>query len=336
MGDITPRAELNIVYNKSGETDELTKDCESWSYTDNATGTADTISLNLQNQDKRWLNNYYPYPEDEIEATIQVVAWYAGGKAGEHKCGKFYIDSYEASGLPNNASLKGISLPINQDFSVTTKTKTWKKTTLRQIATDISTAAGITLQYDGPEISIEEESQSGQTDMTFLFKLAESNGLAMKVYNDQLIIYDLTTYEEQLPRHEIDLGELYTYRFQTKILNVYDAVEMQYTSGKKKKTYTYKYTLEGESGTRVLSVNTKADSVGDAEVKAKAELRKSMREACTMSFTCQGNPDYYATDVFTLTGAGQLDGNYFIDSVTHAKSDKYTCQVNAHRVIQSF
>lgn len=336
MGEKAARSYLKLEYNKSSDTDPITDDCKSWSYTDNASGKADTISLTLSDAEQRWLNNYYPKSNDKIKAWIETEAWFEGGKPGELYCGAFTIDNFKTSGFPHSCEIQGISIPVSKDFSVTEKNKTWKKTTLQEIAGTIAGTAGVGLSYEAGSFSVAEESQSSQTDEAFLFTLCDKRGLSMKLYNDKIVIYDMAKYEAKRARYTIDQEDCESYSVSTAIMDHYDAVQMQYTSGKKAKTYTYNFTVPGTAGARKLIVSGKADSVGDAEQKAKAALRDKIRQEHTMSVTVMGNTKYMASDCCNITGFGKIDGKYFVDSVTHQKSGAYTSTLELHKVVTTF
>lgn len=336
MGDKTARSYLRLEYNKCGETEALTDDCTSWSYVDNATGKADTINLTLSDAEQRWLNNYYPEAEDKLTAWIEVDGWFSGGAPGELFCGSFMVDSFTAAGLPHTATIKGISVPVNADFAVTQKDRTWKSMTLSQIASDIASSAGVGLVFEAGDVSIDEESQSGKTDEAFLYSLVAERGYAMKLFNDKIVIYDPGMYELEAARHTITQSDCESYTADMAIVEQYDSVKMQYTNGKSEETLTYQFTVPGTPGKKTLIVSGKADSIGDAEFKAKAKLREKLREEYRISCTVMGSTEYIASDCVDISGFGKIDGKYFIDTVTHQKSGAYKCTLDMHKVIVAF
>ena len=74
-----------------------------------------------------------------------------------------------------------------------------------------------------------------------------------------------------------------------------------------------------------------------AEKKAKAALRDNRRKSQQITIKMMGSAKYMASDCFDLSGFGQLDGKYFIDSVTHSKAGgKYTVTITAHLTVTAF
>lgn len=330
------KSRILVKYNRTDISDTVTDLLESFDWTDVAGGEADTVSLVLNDKDKMWIKKgFIPVAKDYIKLWIKVNDWMYGGDNRKSFCGKFQVDCFTASGFPDIFTLEGICLPINKSFNVTQRNKTYKKTSVKRILSDIAKRAGMKLVYDAPNHSIDEISQSGQTDMTFAFSVCDDYGLSLKVYNNKLVAYDQTRYEKKKIRYTIkrsDLIGIRDYSIQRNITTMYDGVKMQYSS-KDKKTVTYSYKIPGKKGRRYLFISGSADSHADAEKKSKAQLLKNLRSVQTLTLTLMGDPKYKACQTFKLEGFGKLNGKYFIDKVVHSKNGAYTSTITAHKVV---
>lgn len=331
---------LKIKYNEVDATKGVTEFLEELTYTDFASGSADSLSVTLFNQKGEWLRKgYFPKKNDWVKAWIYTENWPIKPANGHIECGQFQIDHVQYSGYGERVTIEGIAVPQKSAFSFSQRNKTWKKTTVTGILKALAKKAGITCSFYGvPSIKVEEISQSGSTDLEFAFSLCSQYDLALKMYNKKMVVYDRKTYESKKPAFTIDRKELQgSYTLNADVNSKFDSVKLQYTN-KNGDTLTYSYTIKGEAGNRTLFISTDADSTADAEKKAKAQLRQSLRESITASFSdLMGGSRYKAGIVFTLTGFGQLNGNYFIDQVTHSKgSSKYTCSLEAHKVVTGF
>ena len=113
----------------------------------------------------------------------------------------------------------------------------------------------------------------------------------------------------------------------------YDGVSISYTDSKKNQTLSYKFMLK--DGSRILKLNETAESLQDAEIKAKAKLLEHNRQCQTMSVKLMGDTKYIASKCANVSGFGKLDGKYYIDTVTHEKrrSVVYYCTLEMHAVI---
>lgn len=333
------KSSLVIEYNGVEATEIIANDSSSFTWIDNATGKADTLTIDLSNLNRKWMNGFYPSDNDVLKAWIQLEEWSADYRQGKLYCGQFRVDSLKYTGWPEKLQLSAISVPIDSDFNVKQKSRTWESSSVRSIIADIAAEAGIELVFDAEDISADSVSQSGKTDLSFAYSLCSEYGLSLKLYNNKIVVYDQTDYEKKASSYPIDrksLGGDGAYTITSNIANVYDSAKIQYT-GADGETLTYEYIMPGKPGNRQLFITTKAESLNDAELKAKAALKESLRKSKSITIKGIGSAKYIATQCFDLTGFGKLDGKYFIDSVTHSKSQgKYTCNIIAHPTVTDF
>ena len=327
------QSSIVVKYNGKDITKTITGYIEDFRYVDNASGTADTVTLKLNDRSGKWSGSWIPMEGDYIEASIKLTDWTSHGDNRKYKCGHFLIDDLSFSGPPSVASIGGISTPINSDFNVTEKSKTWKKTTVKGILKKIASDAGIGLYFSGQDYPIEELEQSNRTNMSFAFELCSSYNLAMKLYNKKIVVFDQTEYEKQEASLTIKKTQVESWSAEKKMTRAYDGVSISYTDSKKNKTWHYKFMLKG--GSRILKINETAESLQDAEIKAKAKLLEHNRKCQTMTVKVLGDTKYIASKCVSVSGFGKLDGKYYIDSVTHEKSagSGYYCSLKMHRVI---
>ena len=104
------------------------------------------------------------------------------------------MDSFSFSGWPVSGSISAISTPLDSSFTTTQRTKTWENVTIKEIGTEIAGRAGIALAWDveGDPFTIKSVEQSEQTDCEFYMNLCNTYGLAMKVYAQKIVVYDLS------------------------------------------------------------------------------------------------------------------------------------------------
>lgn len=330
---------VKLIYNGTDATDTFKPMLESFIFTDNADGEADSISVTVSNIDEKWFKKkWVPRPEDYIKAYIGVKNWPEEKNTSELYCGKFQIDSFTMSGYPQTVELEGVSVPINTGFNVTMRNKTWENTDTERILKDIAENAGVKLVFDARKRDVKELSQTG-TDMDTAVRLCSEYDMAIKIYNDKLVVYDRTEYEKKKPVYEIKKDEVYRdegYSFITSINTLYDSVRLKY--GKDDgDTLEYEFVRPGTKGKRLMNASGKVESVADAELKAKAALRENIRKSETVTLRLRGSTRYRAAEVIKLTGFGSLDGNFFIDQVTHNKGrSRYEVSITAHRCVTDF
>ncbi|MGB8452725.1 MAG: hypothetical protein WCD89_10360 [Anaerocolumna sp.] len=324
------RTALVLSYNGKTVTTAITDQLESFTHTDVASGETDTLAIILSEVKHQWINAWFPVEGDYIETSILVKDWNIQGDNRQLKCGKFLVDDFTFRGPPDVYNLNAISCPIESDFASTTKSKTWSKTTVKGIASTIAKTAGITLHYDAESYQIDKQEQSNETDMTFLFHICDSYGLALKIYNSKLVIFSESDYEKKAAIGTIDKEDCTSYTLNGTLVGKYHGVVMKYTIAKTNKTYTYKYMAS--QGNRIFKVNEKADSLADAEIKAKARLRKNNKDARTINLNLKGDVKFIAGTCFNVTGFGKFNGKYYIDKAVHTLTNGYTVSLQMHQV----
>lgn len=321
---------VSVKYNGKDITKKITDYTEGFEYVDNASGTADTVSLKLNNRSGVWWGGWIPIQGDYVEATIKTTNWNKEGDNRSLNCGYFLIDDLGYSGPPQIATIGGIATPINTDFNVTKKSKTWKKTSVKGILSSIAATAKIGLYFSGQDYSIDEMEQSDQTDVEFAFSLCASYNLAMKLYNRKMVVFDQTDYEKKAASLSLDRSKCSSWSATKSMTRLYDCVQICYTDSKKNKTLKYKFMMR--NGSRILKLNETAESLQDAEIKAKAKLLEHNRKCQSINVKTRGDVKYIACKNIKMSGFGKLDGKYYIDTVTHTKdaSGGYTVSLDMH------
>lgn len=299
-----------------------------FSYTDVASGKSDSVSITLQDIGKEWIGKLMPERGASLGAKIIFTNWGDQEKEETFDCGTFVVDDISFSGRPLSCVLGGVSVPAMDDFKSLPVTVTWEKTTIQDIASKIAGKAGVSLFYEAEAVQIAEMEQSRQTDSAFLYSLCEKYGLAMKVYNQKIVIFDIVKYEEKEAVFVIRETDVISWSFNTTVEGTYTGVSLDYTDPDQKEPI--KVTM-GTSG-RMYAINSQASSRYDAELQAAAKVNEANRKILTMQCTIRANPKMVASHCVTMTGFGKLDGKYYIDQVKHSLGSGYTMQLTLHKV----
>lgn len=323
------QASVDVFYKGTSITADISPDVVSFSYTDNAEGTADDISLTIANVDKKWLTDWTPQTTDKISAKIQTIEM-----GGELDCGLFVVDTVSYSGRPLTVSIKGLSMPADTNFSEVAKSKSWQKITLKDIAQTMSDNSSIALKYSSSNNpTFDFISQVEKSDKSFLYDLCCKFGLNMKLYSNRLIIYDPIEYEINDIIAEFHENDMLSWSCESTLIEAgYSGCRIQYTDPTKATKIEYTYTVgDGASG-KVYEITTTADSLAHAEQICKAKLRSLNMSEQTISFSVMGNAMLVACVNIAIAGLGAFDGKYFVDKVTHKVGGGYITSVEAHLI----
>ncbi|MCI7474558.1 MAG: hypothetical protein MSB10_12935 [Clostridiales bacterium] len=311
----TRRAEVEITYNGAAVTSKMADYKGEITYTDPATGEADSLDIAINDRNRKWTTAWVPTTGDTMTATIKVRDWEREGDNRVLSCGFFILDNFEFAGWPVTGTISGVSVPADGSFMATERTRTWENVTIQEIGKEIAARAGIALAWDveGTPFTIKSVEQSEETDCDFYASLCDTYGLAMKVYAQKIVVYDREAYKKKDPVATINETALKSWSWSKNMAGTYTGGEYAYTDPTTEKEI--KATVG--TGTRILKQSGKADSKADAERKIAAAVNKANHGASKLSVTITGNAALVASQCITVVGLGKLSGKYFIDSIAH-------------------
>lgn len=223
-----------LLFNGVNVSTTLVEFLQTFSYTDVASGESDSIDIGLHNIGMEWLGAWYPTKGDKIQASICYKDWDAEGNNLNLVCGTFILDDIGFTGGPLTANFSALSIPANDAFKTTQRTATWKQVTIEEIAQKIADRYGLQLVYDADPHTIEALEQSEKTDSEFLFELCKSYGLAMKVFNERIIIFDEERYENKNTVATLTRSDFIddSWDYKDTLEGTYTGAKISYTSGK--------------------------------------------------------------------------------------------------------
>lgn len=321
------RASVDLTYNGANISAGIKDFLESFSYTDSADGESDRISIQVNDRDLRWVGSWMPSKGDILIPVIHCDFWDDNGQyARSLACGAHILDSFSASG--STASIDAVSMPADEGFKATARTKTWEKVTLSQIGNEIAGRAGVGFEFIGGDIFIQSREQNEETDCSFLSKIVDTYGYIMKAYNHKIVVFDPAQLEQRSPVRTITRDTISDWSYQTQIDGTYSGAKIAYTDSNTGETT--EITIGG--GSRILSLNEKADSPADAELIAKGKLAAENRKVETFTFSKILDLKLVSGNPIQVAGFGRIDGKYMIIKAEHSVGNGSTTSVEAYRI----
>ncbi len=160
----TRRAELSVTYNNADITAELAPMLVGFEYVDVVDGKhADSLTLFVQNTDRRWFGEWLPGLGATLSATLTCNHW-PGGKVLE--CGKFEIDGISFADRPNTCTIKALAAGVTSSLRRELVTKAWESIAVWKIADEIAVKHGFELYFDVDTVlpAIDRYDQREQSD----------------------------------------------------------------------------------------------------------------------------------------------------------------------------
>ena len=334
-----------IKYNDKDISTDLQQYLKNVSYTDNMSGEADDLQLTLEDKAGLWQSVWMPEKGATLDVSVKLINWQGIGEQVV-RFGLFEIDEITSSGMPSEVQIKAVSVPDNNNLRGAERTRSWEKAELERIANDIATEAGLTLYYDVKEYNpvIDRAEQTEQSDLSFLYKLCADHGLALKICDKQVIIFDEADYEAAeavalVPKPKASysasslkvLDMLKSYSLRSKVRDVYRSCHVKYQDSSTKQKIEATFTAPDKQIGKTL-----VDSIADAERLAKKKLREKNSDEVTGSLSFLGNPELAAAVNIQLRGFGAFDGKYIITKAQHDIGDGYTTSIDVRRCLDGY
>ena len=345
----TRRTNALILYNGKNISSSLAPYLKSLTVTDNMGGMADDLQITLEDREALWQASWLPEMGATLDVSIICENW-PELPGTVYRLGLFEIDEITSSGPPSEVQIKAVSVPDDNKLRGVERTRSWEKAELKRIANDIATGAALSLAYE-PDYNpiIDRAEQSEESDLNFLYKLLQDHGLALKIFDKKLVIFDEADYEAAEPMSTIykpqkadDTGTAFeikavkSYSLKSKLRDIYKACHVKYQDGKSKQKIEAIFTDPQKSSGKTLEVNEQVKTQGEAERLAKKRLRAKNCQEVTGSFSLLGNPLLLAANTIALSGFGAYDATYIITRATHSIGSGFTTDIEIRRCLNGY
>lgn len=345
------RISVIIKYNNKDISVDISKYLKSISYTDNLSGEADDLQITLEDKAGLWQSTWIPEKGALLDVMLQQKYWQTLSELPQSlRLGLFEIDEITSSGYPSEVQIKAVSVPDNNTLRGTERSRSWEKAKLQVIANDIASAAGMSLFWDTEENPVlDRAEQTEQSDLSFLYAICKDKGLALKISDKKIIIFDEAKYEAEKAKITIvkpgtvykkESGMKYLfvgtgYSLRTKIRDIYAACRVSYQQGSSKSNIEATYTVAGKKG-KTLQVNEQVESVAEALNLAKKRLREKNKDEVTGSLNMLGNFVLLSGVTVNLLGFGAFDGKYLITRASHDIGSGYMTNIDVRRCLNGY
>ncbi len=331
------RAWIKVIYNRKDISSDIAPHLKSFSFNDVMSGEADDINITLEDREELWQGDWLPEKGDTLEVSIFTRYWNSAAEdMKELPLGGFEIDEVDISRPPNEVKIKAVSVPDNTELRGTDKSRRWENTTLKTVAQDIATGADMELFYDGEDPSLDRVEQSQQSDLSFLSKLLKDHGLALKVTDKKLVVFDELDYEKADPVKTLHPSSAASFSLKSSTREIYRGCHVKYQKSEDDEVIEYTFVPDEEKKGKMLEVNEEVTSIEAAEKLAKKKLREKNCSEVTVNMHLMGDFDLMAGNTVTLEGFHSFDGKYIITHGAHDVGAGYTLNIDLRRCLDGY
>lgn len=331
-------AEIVITLNGVDVSTVIENHLHSMTYVSNAAGRADDLQIVLKESAGLWQGAQALQKGVQVHAKVYCSDWKKPGDGHVLDCGRFTIDEIVFAGAPDIVTVKCVSAYIASSFRQEKKSRAWENMTLELILSDIARENQFDYFYFGPVHEYKRKDQRGESDLSFLSKLASEVGMGLKVISSSLVMYDENEFEQDGIHRNIVKGEscLQSFTFTEKSHEIYNSATAAYFDPEEKAEKRFTYTpANPPAGGQILKINKRYESLAQAETGAQKELRQKNKQEHTGSLVLMGDTQMLTSFNVQVSGFAIYDGKYFIDTSTHKidKSSGYTTTIGIRKVL---
>jgi len=338
------RVKLAVSWESKSITRDLAPHLLGLNYTDNLSGAADDLSLELEDRDGLWSGDWRPEHGDTVVARLEAEGWFGyGDPVTSLRLGTFAHDKISLSGPPRRVSLQCVSAPLATGLRRRKRTHAWRGVTLKQIAKDIAARAGIELQFEGSEGSKYKNAvQHDKSDLEFLQEICSEVGRTLKITESKIVICDELSLDAGPSIGKIALagGNVLSWSFDGDDSGRYGSCHITFMSPRTGKKIEAQFppsgqTIEGlDPNGQTLELRMPISDAAEAQERAKSHLRNANRFATSGKINTVGDCGLVAGVVFDLEDAFTLDGKFIITKADHHTVGGYTCALSVRRCLE--
>ncbi len=314
------RSHVSLIYEGTDISGDIGPDLLSLSFTDKSgsEGEADDLQVVISDRDRLWQDAWCPQRGHTMQASIFCSDWFELDDSLELPCGVFEVDEVEfEAGENDRITIKGVPSAVKTSISGQKKTRAWNAMSLKNVAADIASEAGLTLFYRGEEVFLQRVEQRQEADLAFLHRIGGEHGCRVKVASSEIVVYSGSGADALEP---VTLARSDTSSFRGRIstAEVYSSCTVTFmdpASGKLIK-YTYKPDNAPQTG-KELALNKRAEDMASAQRMAQAALRAKNAGQVSGEWEGMGDPRLRAGGTVLLQGYGKWDARYSIKEATH-------------------
>jgi len=285
--------------------------------------------MELEDREKIWQNEWFPSTSARISAFFQYF-----GEGGRLDVKDFEIDLLEFS-FDNGGdkfTIGAQQTPFSKNLREK-RSQEYENITLSDLITLIATRQGLTSIGSVFAITFKRITQNEESDLEFLTRLSEDYGHLFKIQGNQIINYLWQDLDEQPADFTLTRKEITSFSATKKLSGIYKGVNLVYFVGGDQAIGAFIKAERENNSSDILVINERAESLSEAQAKAKEKLRKANAEEWSGDLVVEGEFWQIAGINFNIKGFGRFDGVWQIQEIDHSfSSDGWVASMKIFRI----
>ncbi|MDK4472350.1 late control protein [Fusobacterium necrophorum] len=299
----------------------------------------DELVIKLDNEKNKFLSSNWVIPKKtQISFGIKTINWESELEGEKyHQIGVYNIDNRQFS--RKDATFKAISGPLHAKDNK--HSKTWAKVSLEALGKEFADRYKLKYFYKvKEEITLQNLKQEEQPDFEFLNKVAQDEGVKLKITNGILVLFEEEIFINGKSLLTVSLDHVSDFQIKDKTNDIYDAIEVKYFNTKKQKeekaviTKSEIETGKKDEEPKKIYVLKSKPKGGDLKKLAKKILENINKREIEISLKIIGCKELFTGCVIEILDAGEFSGKYIVTQIQH-KFPKFETSIEAYKVKRS-
>lgn len=275
----------------------------------------DSISLTLSNDDKRFLDAWYPSKGDTLKAGL----FYNDNK---WPWGEFVIDDFNFRFSPDELIIGASAVNKKRTALDKKQSRSFDNVQLSTLLNIIASEADMKSLLTGNDTTITRVEQQSESSMSMLHRLSQQYGLALNIKSNCIYM----GIPEHLPMLTLSLSQrtnIQKLDLPDEVRSKISAVLVEYYNQEQKKTLTYMAGNSTASDAQILRLyDAPVSSREEAKVYAESKLsEQSAKGQSTGNITLTATPLASGQGI-TFTDIGKLHNKWKVLTQTTTVTDK--------------
>jgi phage protein D len=282
-------------------------------YTDRLGGASGDLAVALSDETGLWSGPWAPAQGD----VVSLALGYANG--APLPCGDFQVDDLCYESPPDILNLRCLSTYITPAMR-TRRNIGYENQNLSQIAAKIAQKYGLNLiaQADATNVSFARITQSGESDLAFLHRIALAYDYDFTIRGGQLIFYSRAALESAPPVATLARSDVIRASFRIKSHRTFQAARVSYQSPYEKSLITQRAASASPIATGdSLVFPARCENGQQALLRAQGALHQANMVRATAAILTPGSAALSAGNTVAIAGFGVNDGVYMISTAAH-------------------
>jgi phage protein D len=261
--------------------------------------------MTFEDRSGKWRDSWFPKSEDEIRIKI-------GNNGRERDFGRYVVYDVQYSGDSEGERIE-MSAASGSEKQYERRWRSYVNMNLKQIVDEVAARLGLKPlgQIEGGRAF---ERQNGETDLSFLHRLAKRNGYVVKIETDKLVFYKYDKILESEVALTLTKNQVKTYRFEDKAEGSYKKCVVK---GFNPRTRQVIEATAGSGEPTLALIETGIETIADARLRASEAIKENNRKKTRCEMTTIGDISLISGLAIAMSGFGVFDGKYVIEETQH-------------------